>query len=429
MSLELHSTLDGLKSDLGNLWNELCCQITDRSVRSSATPVERDRDRASVTRSIHRRGLRRGRGANCGSSRAQDTPEPQQSRFADRFFYQPVIQSLGWNTDRLIVFRALTRSARSAAPGSDVSQSGPLERGPQAMYQGWDYRQFLQHVILEDGQSISHPDDSKADRHQCYLTYGIGYQALEAIGPDLLQRASAPSNNNSDSIARLDEALVALERRISSFAELDPCMYDQYLAMVMTVNSISQPKMDWLTNLLAVLSVDSWEGISHKTHEAYLRAIGSDIIDQLRNNQLVDLLCQSDRCDLILTTSYLFPIMKMLFCVFGFSKAIPNVVPEWQTQPSPQGCHQGIFEYIAQFGNLYPNLISLMGGTDHQPHNVPIRFSQINPSFLDLTALPEYLWRFNDYAYCCYLKQQDSAKVPVCRSRQINDKVMYLKTL
>lgn len=297
------------------------------------------------------------------------------------------------------------------------------------MYQGWDYQQFLQHVVIENGKSKTHLEDSKADRHQCYLSYHSGYQVLESIGTDLIEYAQ---NGGINPISRLHTSLLELDARLTSLMDLDYTRYDQLISIIKTVNSIPQSKIEWLTNLLANLSTGNWESISYQSHKAYIQALGPDVIDQLKGNELVDILSQMDRPDLILTSSYLFPLLKMLFCVFGWSKATPHVIPEWSSNCAnavPRLDHRAIYQYISQFETVYPNLAALMGDSSQPPPNVAVRFSQINPGFADLANLSEYLWRFNDYAYCCHLREYDYAKIPVEKVGLIANKVCYLRSL
>ena len=73
-----------------------------------------------------------------------------------------------------------------------------------------------------------------------------------------------------------------------------------------------------------------------------------------------------------------------------------------------------VYETIRMFGDLYPTLVGLMGGTENfPPENIRIDCGSIPADYDCLTTVSQYLWRFNDFSYCIYLD--------FIQSRQLND--------
>jgi len=88
------------------------------------------------------------------------------------------------------------------------------------------------------------------------------------------------------------------------------------------------------------------------------------------------------------------------------------------------------YEYIRLFGDLYPTIIGLMGGTEvFPPETIKISCYEIPPNYDTLSSLPELLWRFNDYSYCRYLEYNWSRQLDKALDCKISTKVRYLQSM
>jgi len=91
---------------------------------------------------------------------------------------------------------------------------------------------------------------------------------------------------------------------------------------------------------------------------------------------------------------------------------------------------QCIYDFIKLFGDLYPTVIGLMGGTEEfPPESIMIECNDIPPNYDCLTSLPEYLWRFNDYSYCRYLEYTNSKQFSNAIASKINAKAKILQSI
>jgi hypothetical protein len=319
-----------------------------------------------------------------------------------------------------------------------------------------------------------------------------------------------------------------LEDALSVLSVENPSIYDAYIEMLRIINSIPRNKMVWVINLIAALTYQRWGDLQRNQKQTYLEILSDDFISAFNDNELITILLQSDNSELILTGSYLYPIVKMLFIVFGYSKLVPIVTdscnesnqeirkdrvrkhlekykgasyrrgdardmmiyeddPQMNSQMNsqmnpqmnptqwseryidergnpmrvvnrnividgdkdgydpllsdgeeilevyhadPEPIDQSIYDYIKLFGDLYPTLIGLMGGTESfPPEAIEIGCNDIPPTYDYLATVPEYLWRFNDYSYCRYLEYISSRQLGYALSAKVNSKARYLHSV
>ena len=88
------------------------------------------------------------------------------------------------------------------------------------------------------------------------------------------------------------------------------------------------------------------------------------------------------------------------------------------------------YEYIKLFGDIYPTIISILGGTEFfPPENLVINCNNIPQNYNYLTSIPEFLWRFNDFSYCKYINYLASKQLDNVIKAKINNKTKYLRML
>lgn len=364
--------------------------------------------------------------------------------------------------------------------------------------------------------------------YTCDIPYTLTFTQFEAIGNNIIDQTDHtihPVDSAKMSTAMLRVKLYLLESALANLSVENPMIYDSYLEMQRIINSAPRHKVVWVIQLIAELSFQNWECISEQQQRVYLEALGPEFIDAVNGNELITILLQSDSSELIITSSYLFSLLKMLFIVFGYSKLTPLVVDEGcgkqlttshplanhaakykgatfrrgdfdpnhvakstpnairhlqsgyaphsaprHTSSSSSDCeccgceHEekmqsfnpvntsyapphlppqlpaceadveqvdpAIYEFIKQFGDLYPTLVGLMGGTEEfPPESIQISCKDIPANYNSLTSLPEYLWRFNDFSYCRYLEHYYSNKMSLALSTKIGMKARYLQSM
>lgn len=314
------------------------------------------------------------------------------------------------------------------------------------------------------------------------ILYPFTFKNLENIGRDIIvQTDTSISNFDSSrmSTATLRNKLQTLEQNLKDFSLGNSELYNSYIKMVRIINSVNRNKITRLLNLVALLSVQKWKDVPIQQQHIYIQFFGEKFINDLVDNDLFNILVSSPSFELVLTTSYLYPLLKMLFSVFGYSKIIPNFafnelnsftknIPttnintiinrtlpnslfnELSVNPTTgivsrntiDNVYQSnsnlpiimtnisVHDYIRIFGGLYPTIISLMGGTEIFPSEfLRVACDAIPQNYCDLNNIPEYLWRFNDYSYCIYKNYIDSKQLVMSLCAKKNNRVKYLYTI
>lgn len=310
------------------------------------------------------------------------------------------------------------------------------------------------------------------------ISYIYSFKDLQNIGEDIIYETD-PSINGIDS-SRMSTAILRiklynLEKILSHLSIVDANIYESYLDMVYLINSMQKNKTIWIVKLIANLTFQRWENLLETQKKSFLGALGENFIDAFNSNNLITILLQSNASELILKSSYLYSLNKMLFAVFGYSKIIPYVSKDEckniilnnnyhkfieryngaivrrknsqfdivssnnidiQTSSNinygnceslPEPISQCTYDYIKLFEELYPTIVGIMGGSDNfPPENIKIKCNDIPPNYNNLSSIPEYLWRFNDYSYCKYLDYINSKHVYKCLSSKINNKTKEL---
>lgn len=323
---------------------------------------------------------------------------------------------------------------------------------------------------------ITNRDPTPTVAYITELSYIDTFKPLESIGREILDQ-TATGINDRYSTAPLRNRLSILEDSLASLGEENPNIYTALITMVLLINSQPRVNMMLVISLIALLSYQDWSDLSEQQQNLYIDRLGQSFIDDFNNNELITILLQSDGSELILTASYLYTLLKMLYTVFGYSDnlnqlrlnsftsgqtatgltvPIPpngrsrtadtqrNAQVNAQTQRRSQtecsdrngmscrgvlGCK---VQTIQAFDEMYPLFTNLMGGLATPPPTQ--NCEEIPNNYNELADLPEFLWRFNEYSFCQYQDFQASRQftnavgvgnVPAL----VNTKIRFLNTL
>jgi hypothetical protein len=209
------------------------------------------------------------------------------------------------------------------------------------------------------------------------------------------------------------------------FAELFTYDSANFIDMIKLINSIQKKDIDMLIRFISSVSENGeWDSINEK--EIYQNTFGVKFLNMFFTNTLIMKLIEINMEQLILTSSYVFTLFKVLFIVFGFSKMTPTVAIENSSFEFPQN-NKIIVVSVKLFGELFPHLVSIIGGTDGYFSYVPNM--QIKESFEGLTTISEFIWHFYYYSYGTYIIYLSTIKKTTSLNAKINNKIKYLNAI
>lgn len=403
---------------------------------------------------------------------------------------------LGWCDEILVNFKVVAKFIKNNINHKTTScNSGPASRlkaksrvafsDKEGEYQLLSnsvpsfsqYKNFLSFFASRSMQSIIANKKSNFS-YASDIPYTHSFKQLENIGKDIIEQTDPtidPVVSAKMSTSMFRAKLHNLETELSNLSVDHPQIYDAYIEMVRLINSLPRNKINWIINLIAILTYQRWEDLPENQQLSFQNALGEQFISIFTSNELITILLQANLSEIILTSSYLFPLLKMLFIVFGYSKLVPIVVDRvnnnsistpkhpknidkyqgafkqrknsvykmsdelnnivdnmegMSSRPDPEPVDHLIYDFIKLFGELYPTIIGLMGGTEKfPPENIEVMFGDIPPGYPDLSSVPEYLWRFNDFSYCRFLEYGYSKQMINSLNAKINNKARNLHNL
>lgn len=445
-----------------------------------------------------------------------------------KYSYIMTHDSLGWTEEVLVNFKVMakfiknntierfpiinTKKHNSIKPRRKIAFSD--RENKQFIFNipsNTQYKNFLYNLSSRNIQNII-ANRKASSIYTTDVPYTHSFKELELVGKDIIDQTD-PSICAQDSAKMSTSMLRAklhnLETLLANLSIEHPNIYDAYIEMIRIINCISKNKIIWVINLIAALTYQRWSDLSKDQKQLYLESLGEDFIYAFNDNELITILLQSGFSEIILTSSYLYPLLKMLFLVFGYSKLVPLVTddcneekignhrnnmrkhfekykgasyrrgddlemvynapePHWSNdcyideQGNPvrtikrniilsgdqdhydpmaspsteiydadiEPFDQYIYDYIRLFGDLYPTIIELMGGTESfPPETIKIGCHDIPPTYDYLASIQEYLWRFNDYSYCRYLEYIASKQLDFALNAKVNSKARYLNSI
>ena len=300
------------------------------------------------------------------------------------------------------------------------------------------YKKFVDVLTAENIQTLI-INNQGGVTYTCDVLYTDSFQQLETIGIDILKQIhpSIPCDVSAKlSTAVLRMKLYTLEQDLEIFAVNNPIIYNSYLDMVNIINSIQREEVDWVITLIGNLSYKRWDELTQSYRNTFILHLGQVFIDRFNSNELITILLQSGAGELILTSSYMYSLLKMLFIVFGYNGFIPYLV----SNPCPDGnvnnssCHPSekcTMEIVDKFQDLYPTINEIMVGCEIIPNQGnKVACSSITPNYDNLFKIPDFIWKFTEFSYCKYRDYYDSRILAnaLTINSKISGKINYLKS-
>lgn len=403
----------------------------------------------------------------------------------NRYFYTMTRESLGWTDDILANFKITAKFPKGNLihrfPVGDSQTHNKLKQISKIAFTKMDNKtQYKKILNLLASRNINSIIANKSGNFIFLsdIPYTHAFKQLEQIGKDIIDQTDPQvtgEESSKMSTANLRMKLYMLEQNLGQLSIDLPEIFDAYIEMIRIINSIPKNKIVWVINLIAALSYQRWTELPEKQATLFTDSLGENFIFAFNSNELITILLQSDACELILTSSYLYPLMKMLFIVFGYSKLTPNIItsecdnkqkynfdkyknkiagaslirnrsqfdinfPQDNSEDSSYSedidmiaqmdmdpTDPAIYEYIRMFDDLYPTILGLMGGIEEfPPETIEIACDDIPANYIGLMSIPEYLWRFNDYSYCQYIEYISARHLVNCINSKISEKARYL---
>lgn len=423
----------------------------------------------------------------------------------NKYTYKITNRALGWTEDQIISFRMNAKFAKTADniypsiknPNQyrscrSLNANSPLPIGltvPADINPTEVFKYMMDNIFAN---TISRSCGEYADPNfDVDATYSDIWKQLNAVGVDIINQTDMsilPGESARMSTAMLRARLYNLERTLSNFNQYFPQMYESYINMVTMINSLSKEKIVWYINLIGVLSYKRWEDLNNIEKSKFTKELGIEIIERTDANELITILIQSGSPELILTGSYLYPLLKMLFVVFGFNNIEPvienincenlltadrlqslqpyfdrnagsrllrpriidedtisemsseSLTRSFSTDTNISSCSTTtsnqmepldptVYEFVKIFCTIYPTLTSFMGCDNLPGENRKIICNMIPRNYNNLCCILEFLWRYFDYSYCKYINYVNSRVVTNALQSKITSKVRYLRNL
>jgi hypothetical protein len=386
------------------------------------------------------------------------------SRNINNYHYRLTYRCIGWTGNFITNFDAKPRSMKgqNRSNSTNITMIGrnastvPVtynDRSHNNINQNFD---TLVYLILENSMLRKITNKEGDSNYNTNVRFSDIFKFLSLIGEDIVAETD-PSLSNQES-ARLKTAMLRyqLGELEASLESLDSFVFRHYVKMVHTINKVKRIELPELITLLGQLNFTSWYNLSPGEREYYTQTLGNEFITEFLENKLIMFLLEKERADLILTSSYLFSLSKMLFIVFGFDANAPIVVNfESQSQSQCQShCQRervdnyakkhrkrglsddfidiDYYDYIEIFYYFYPTLCDIINGCDcgcESCLNNEINCADIPRNFDCLSDICQMIWRYYDFSYCLYLQSIYTKVVPYNVNRHINIQTKYLFSL
>jgi len=361
----------------------------------------------------------------------------------NKYSYVLTRDCIGWTENNVTNFKILAKFIKNKYPSSLPNNYGKIHTAllvkrskneSQTTINKYtqslsSYQNLINYLTAKNVQSLV---SNKAAFIYTYdMPYTDSVKQLESIGHDIINQTD-PSISTKDasklSTTALRSKLASLEINLSHLLSLHPDIFGSYIKMVTLINSLNRDKIIWFINLISNLSYQNWDKLEESQKDIYIKMLGESFIVELNANELVTILLQSDNSDLIIKASYLYSLLKMLYIVFGYSEIKPIIDIDNEKIPDCIPIDQCIYEYIRLFGDLYPTIVSILGGTIvFPPENYKIRCNEIPTNYDNLHNIPEFLLRFYYFSYCKYIQYFAEKQIGNALQTKITKKTKILK--
>jgi hypothetical protein len=375
----------------------------------------------------------------------------------NKYTYRLTYRCLGWTGDFITNFDARPRAMKNSPLNKHpvrqhlgvlpVTYNDKPSGGGIASYnQSFDN---LVYLILENSmlRKITNVDGESI--YNTNVRFSDIFKFLSLVGEDIVSETD-PELTNEES-ARLRTAMLRYQ-----LAELEislDCIkgdvFDHYVAMVRTINKTQKFEVSQLITLLGQLNFTKWEDLCEGEREYYTETLGTEFMEEFLSNKLITFLLNHERADLILTSSYLFSLCKMLFVVFGFDANAPIIVNFDNKYRNCQRervenyarkhkrrnvCDEYVdidyYDYIEIFYYFYPTLCDIINSCDCGCEACDeLNCSDIPRNFDCLGDICQMIWRYYDFSYCVHLQSIYARVNPYNVNKHINVETKYLFTL
>jgi len=369
---------------------------------------------------------------------------------------------LGWVDDNINNFKIVPKFIKNTQTQSygknnnRLNLKSRISAGDKTCRLRTDYQNLIELINTRNVQNLIASGKNALSYH-CGISYKDCFKNLQSIGYDIINQTDPsipPQTSMKLSTSMLRSKLYRLDQNLAKL-EKAGSVYDDFVKMILTINSVPKGKIIWIINLLSVLSFQKWGVVKLETQQTYYKTLGEDVIEKILQNNLIQHLIKMDKCELILKCAYLYSLLKMLFVVFGFGKITPIVLldtvdsyPENINERRKSMLRRGQdnkikgqmiefcekiypadYDFINLFDQIYPNILCIMGGSKKfPPENLKIYSEDVPRQYNDLDKIPQYLWRYHDYSYCQYLKSLHLSTVDQLQ-KKIEKKSKSLKLL
>lgn len=386
------------------------------------------------------------------------------------YTYSMVHACLGWTCDNITSFRIKNKTGNNISCGNqnktipaqiaysrtekqNAIQSGRIPTATQ-------YKNIVKYITARNTLTIVSNGKVSAMGYYCDVTYSDIFSQLNSIGQDIIRETDpkiSPNDSAMMSTAQLRRYLFELEQALAILSK-NAVIYDSYIEMVQLINSVDNSQITYVIDLIALLSFEPWDCLPKSKRYAFARCLGNDFLETFNSNILIGILLQSDSAELILTSSYIYSLLKMLFVVFGYNKLTPELAssigcvvrsacdgstPNRYSQVCPK---KGDLALIEIFRDMYPllnyfiveRIINLQSIAKSVYDNCNgcrpcekriIKCCDIPQNYDDLDKIQAYFWRYFDYAYCQYISNQQLKRYTSALSTRVSNKTKYLKSL
>lgn len=484
MTTTILETVENISDNIQETFTELIKLVLRKTIRPALNPLGRN------TRVLYNSGTNRYERGFVGHDPSDNI---------NKYTYHMVSDTLGWTSNNDVLFKISPKSmprqiisrgivrgqlSRSSAPSTALfpNRINPFfPSNNSGRIHNMCFKKFTEHVIART--SVNTNSGIKTEFvYSCAMTYTDGFVQLNSIGQDIINQTDAsidPQDSARMSTALLRVKLFNLERILVFFLSNYPDLYAEYIDMVRLINSENTSNTISIISLIGTLTVVSWDNLAPSQQQAYINRLGQKFINDFNSNKLITILLKTNTPELILTTSYLYSLLKMLYSVFGYDKLVPNLfVKGDQFYNSDECCfpiesirkynnknrgafttrsyideHEGCeqtcepicepiyrclpdcvppsectYNFIRVFNELYPTITEIMGGTIFPTPCQNLSCCDIPPNYCNINSIPSFLLRFTEFSYCAYLEYIDSKQVHNALGANIDNKIRYLKT-
>lgn len=370
----------------------------------------------------------------------------------NKYNYTMIVECIGWCGDSITTMKAIskispgnyperhpqgqletrnTRLVRNRTVYSTREQKEAAEKKALISRSTTEYKRFIEFISAKNMQNII-ANRKSSFAYSCDIPYMDCFKQLANIGDDIVNQTDETINDPGTSTLLLRKKLDKLEGDLYNLFELNQPIYCSYIEMIYIINSIDRSQLQMLINLIAALSYQDWSELDPSEQVRFTTSLGTTFIEQFNANQLITILLQDDASNLILTASYLYSLLKMLFCVFGYTDLTPNLTLDC-CESLGCNCQQSSpcdYAKVIYFQMMYPTLIAIISNPECIPSACPeIHCPDIPQTYQDLDCINQYFWRFNDYSYCQYMQYNAEKQMTLSLASKVSTKINFLKAL